>query len=283
MAKKVSLINMKGGVGKSTLAVNLAWHFATWRGGNRKVLLVDLDPQFNASQYLIGQAEYKKILDNNIPTIWDVFEQFTSLPGMPTPSPLEPTKVIYNAKKFPSGGGCVDLVPSRLELAFSLRNPGGQKEQLLAKLISKIEGNYELIILDCPPTESLFTWAAYLASDYILVPVKPEYLSSIGLPLLVNSMEEFGRRYEDHDLELAGVVFNFPSGYVPEERESKAEVKKIARDRGWYVCENEVSYSRSYPKGAREGQPIFGTSYARGAQAARFAAFAEEFAQRIGL
>lgn len=49
MAKKVSLINMKGGVGKSTVAVNLAWHFATWRERNRKVLLVDLDPQFNAS------------------------------------------------------------------------------------------------------------------------------------------------------------------------------------------------------------------------------------------
>jgi chromosome partitioning protein len=281
MAKKVSLINMKGGVGKSTVAVNLAWHFATWRGGNRRVLLVDLDPQFNASQYLIGPTEYKKILDNNIPTIWNVFEQFTPLPGMPTPSPLEPTKVIYNAKK-PYGGGCIDLIPSRLELAFSLRNPE-QKQQLLAKLVSKIEKNYELIILDCPPTESLFTWAAYLSSDYILVPVKPEYLSSIGLPLLVNSMEEFRKRYEDHNLELAGIVFNFPSGYVPEEATSKAEVKKIARDRGWYVFENEVSYSRSYPKGAREGQPIFGTSYARGAQAARFSAFGKEFAQRIGL
>lgn len=282
MAKKVSLINMKGGVGKSTLAVNLAWHFATGRGGNKKVLLVDLDPQFNASQYLIGQTEYKKILDNNIPTIWDVFEQFTPVPGLPTPSPLDPTKVIYNAKKS-YGGGCIDLIPSRLELAFSLRSPSLQKEQLLVKLISKIEGNYELIILDCPPTESLFTWAAYLASDRILVPVKPEYLSSIGLPLLVNSMEEFKRRYEDHNLGLAGIVFNHTSGYVPEEIKSKDEVKAIAQQHEWYVFQNEVTYSRSYPKGAREGQPIFGTSYARYDQAARFSAFANEFAQRISL
>ncbi|MBA7501484.1 hypothetical protein ES706_00054 [subsurface metagenome] len=62
MAEKVSLINMKGGVGKSTLAVNLAWHFAAMRNWNKKVLVVDLDPQFNASQYLIGVTNYEVIL-----------------------------------------------------------------------------------------------------------------------------------------------------------------------------------------------------------------------------
>ena len=281
MAKKVSLINMKGGIGKSTLAVNLAWHFAAMSRWGKKVLVVDLDPQFNASQYLLGVTEYDTIIKNSIPTIWDIFEQFTPLPGSPVPSALEPTKVIYNAEKF-YGGSCIDLIPSRLELAFSLRNPG-QKEQLLTKLISKVEERYELIILDCPPTESLFTWAAYLASDYILVPVKPEYLSSIGVSLLANSMEEFKRRYEDHNLELAGIVFNATTEYVPEEITSKAEVKGIAQKHGWYVFKNEVSYSRSYPKGEREGQPIFRTSYSRLTQAARFSAFAEEFAQRIGL
>ena len=281
MAKKVSLVNMKGGVGKSTLTVNLAWHFAAMGKWLKKVLVIDLDPQFNASQYLLGVTEYDKIIRNNIPTIWDIFEQFTPVPGMPQASPLDPTKVICNVVGFHAGSR-IDLIPSRLELAFSLRSPG-QKEQLLSKFISKIEENYQLIILDCPPTESLFTWAAYLASDYILVPVKPEYLSSIGVSLLVNSMEEFKKRYEDHNLELAGIVFNSTSGYVPEEIKSKAEVKAIAQQRTWYVFENEVSYSRSYPKGAREGLPIFRTSYSRWTQAARFQAFAEEFAKRIGL
>lgn len=65
---------MKGGVGKSTITVNLAWNFAAKSKWKQKVLVVDLDPQFNASQYLIGQSEYKRILDNKIPTIWDVFE-----------------------------------------------------------------------------------------------------------------------------------------------------------------------------------------------------------------
>jgi chromosome partitioning protein len=96
-------------------------------------------------------------------------------------------------------------VPSRLELAFTVRNPA-QKEMLLAKFVAKIESNYDLILIDCPPTELFLTTAAYLASDYILVPVKPEYLSTMGLPLLVNSLDEFHKHYVDHKAELSGIV-----------------------------------------------------------------------------
>ena len=60
MAVKTSLINMKGGVGKSTLTVNLAWHFAAQLKWSKRVLVVDLDPQFNTSQYLLGVSEYEK-------------------------------------------------------------------------------------------------------------------------------------------------------------------------------------------------------------------------------
>jgi chromosome partitioning protein len=282
MARKVSLINMKGGVGKSTLAVNLAWQFAGLTRWNKKVLVVDLDPQFNASQYLIGVYKYEEILKKNIPTVWDVFEQLTHTPGKGKPTLLNPKSVLYNVVSY-SDGSRIDLIPSRLELAYSLRNPG-QKENLLEKTISKIEDEYDLILLDCAPTESVLTMAAYLTSDYILVPVKPEYLSSIGLPLLVRSMEEFKEGpYGGHDLELAGIVFNHTSGYIPEEVRSKNEVKSIAAKNGGYVFEAEVTYSRSYPKGAREGQPIFRTSYARSSQASRFHDFAQEFSQRIGL
>ena len=283
MAKKISLINMKGGVGKSTLAVNLAWQFAAYRKWAKRVLVVDLDPQFNASQYLIGAHKYQEILQNEIPTIWNVFEQLTHTPGRPKPTPLEPSAVLYNVVSYRTSGGKIDLIPSRLELAYSLRNPG-QKESLLTKLISEIESQYDLILFDCPPTESILTIAAYLTSDYLLVPVKPEYLSSIGLPLLVRSMDEFKRSpYGKHDLALAGIVFNATSGYSPEEEKAKREVKSMAEANGWYIFEAEVGYSRSYPKGAREGKPIFSTSYARTSQARKFHAFAEEFAQRIEL
>ncbi len=280
MAKKVALVNMKGGVGKSTLCVNMAWQFAAMRKWLKNVLVIDLDPQFNASQYLLGVGNYKTILDHNEPTVWDVFEQYTKTPtgGKKAVNLME---AIHTVVTF-TGGNRIDLIPSRLELAFSVRNPA-QKEDLIAKFISKIESTYDIILFDCPPTESLLTTAAYLASNYILVPVKPEFLSSIGLPLLVQSLNEFHNHYDSHKVDLAGVVFNATTDYSPEEIKSKAEVKGLASKNGWYVFENEVTYSRSYPKGAREGQPIFWTSYARSDQAARFHNFAQEFAGRIGL
>ena len=76
MAVVVSLINMKGGVGKTTVAFNLVWYAAYKR--NKKVLLMDLDPQANASQSLIGPVAYKKFIDSNKPTIVDLFEQFSA-------------------------------------------------------------------------------------------------------------------------------------------------------------------------------------------------------------
>lgn len=279
MAKKVSLINMKGGVGKSTLAVNLAWHFVSFE--ENKVLVIDLDPQFNASQYLLGVNAYERILEEEEPTIWNVFEQFTTTPGAKETAALDPEDLLNEVVEFRDGSR-IDLIPSQLELAYSMRNPG-QKEQLLQKTIAKIEDDYDLIIMDCAPTESLLTTAAYLTSDYILVPVKPEYLSSIGLPLLVRSLQDFKQRFEHHKVELAGVVFNGCSDYSPEELKAKRSVKAIAKENDWYVFKKEVSFSRSYPKGAREGKPIFSTSYSRSNVAANFRAFAEEFAERIGL
>jgi chromosome partitioning protein len=274
---------MKGGVGKSTLAVNLAWQYAAYSNWRKNILVIDLDPQFNASQYLLGATKYQKILENNQPTIWNVFEQNTFVPGKEKLEEVTPDSVIYNVVNFRTGSR-IDLIPSRLELAYSMKNPT-QKESLLKKLIiNNVEGKYDVILLDCAPTESVFTTAAYLSSDYILVPVKPEYLSTVGLPLLVRSLDEFRKGpYGGQDISLAGIVFNQTTDYTPEERKSKLEVKKLAEKFGWYVFQSEVNYSRSYPKGAREGRAIFNTSYARSKPAQLFHAFAEELAKRICL
>src|SRR5205807_7847987 len=81
--KRVAVINMKGGVGKSTLCVNLAWHYAGMNRWTKKVLLVDLDPQFNASQYILGVSRYETdVFRADRPTIWDIFEQATRAPGL---------------------------------------------------------------------------------------------------------------------------------------------------------------------------------------------------------
>ena len=251
MAHTVSLVNMKGGVGKSTIAVNLAWEYATdpW---HRRVLLADLDPQFNASQYLIGQEQYAKaVLEEAKPTMWDLFEQNTRTPGQPLRE-FDPRAAIHPVRRFQSGGR-IDLIPSRLELALSLWNPA-QKESLLQKSLAQVATEYDIVIIDCPPTESVLTYAAYLASDHVLVPVKPEYLSAIGLPLLRQSLGGFHRENAGHELDVTGIVFNAVSDYSPEELRAKSEVRELAKDFSWKVFRAEVPYSRSFPKGAREGR-----------------------------
>lgn len=280
MCKTISLINMKGGVGKSTLTVNLAWHLAAYTNWLKNVLVVDLDPQFNASQYLVGVNKYQKMISKDKPTVWDIFEQHTRTPTGKRGT-VDPDEAIRNVVTF-KGGSRIDLLPSRLELSLSLKNPA-QKATLLPKFLDKIKENYDVILIDCAPTESLLTTSAYLSSDYILVPVKPEYLSTIGLPLLVNSMGDFQEEYEENDLELLGIVYNASTDYSPEEDRSKSEVNKLAKKHSWYIFDSEISYSRSYPKGAREGKPIFRTSYARTKSAAKFKNFAADFAKRIDL
>ena len=292
MARKVSLINMKGGVGKTTLAVNLAWNW----GDGACVLLVDLDPQFNASQYMLGEYRYRRIHDANAPTVQNIFEECEA--------PLDWSLSFHNEhyidwyvthRVYPGviyraytgrmdeyGDSWVDLIPSCLELADTLRHPA-QKEHLLAEFISEVENNYDLILFDCPPTESLFTTAAYLASDYILVPVKPEFLSIIGLPLLARSMADFNNKFPDRQVQLAGIVFNESDEYIPEAEKSKQTVRQEANKRNWHLFENEISYSRSYAKGAREHQPISRTSYAKSYRVDEFRAFANEFGSRIRL
>jgi len=274
---------MKGGVGKSTLAVNLAWQFTAYPLWKKNVLLVDLDPQFNSSQYLLGVEGYTdQVLTPGKQTVWDLFEQRTVVPGAAKPKPVTRQDAIVNVASFLSQDNRLDLLASRLELAWSLKNPAS-KDDLLERFLRAVDKDYDLVIIDCAPTESMLTTAAYLASHHVLIPVKPEFLSTIGLPLLARSLQDFHDYYDTYSVEIAGIVFNHASDYRPEEAKSKSEVRAEAKRQGWHVFSNEVRYSRSYPKGAREGRPIFTTSYSRSTAAANFHAFAQELATRIGI
>lgn len=277
----VSLINMKGGVGKTTLATQLA-HAADKR--NLRTLVIDLDPQANLSQALLGPHRYVAHLNKQLPTIVNIFEQY----GPPTATSPSPTKTSIEDVIIEKAGywsdTTLDLIPSRLELANTLKNPTG-KERRLAKALSKVSSNYDLILIDCAPTESILTEAAYHCSRYALVPVKPEFLATIGLPLLARSISDFTEENSDHSLDICGIVFNHSSSYSdgPESEASVAEVKQEAKKHGWHVYGTRVRYSRSYAKAAREAAPIGSTSYVRGNVPLQFTAFANEFFNSIGV
>ena len=282
MSTTVSLINMKGGVGKTTLAFNLSWHCA-WRA-NMKVLVIDLDPQANLSQYFMGAKKYLAYLNEDKGTIVEVSEQF-SAPKTKKGSPtlLAPEEVIHVLQEW-KDGSLLHLIPSRLELAWTLKNPT-EKAQLLPQFLAKVSDRYDLIVIDCAPTESILTTAAYHSSRYILVPVKPEFLATIGLPLLARSLEEFRLMHQNQTIDMAGIIFNDKrrSNTPPEQITSCKEVKKLARDFNWPVFENEAYHSDSYPTGSRDGTPIFLTNYARDYVKDELNEVADEFLKAIGV
>jgi chromosome partitioning protein len=277
MAMCVSMINMKGGVGKTTLASQIAW-YATM-GLDKKVLLIDLDPQANASQSVMSPQTYVSYLDKGGLTVADIFEQFTPTgTASGSPTKLDPLKVIFSRVKY-KDGSLLHIVPSRLELSWTLRNPTG-KETLLPRFVAKIEGLYDLIIIDCAPTDSILTDAAYHCSRYILVPIRAEFLASIGFPLLNRSIQAFQMRHEDKVIEVCGLVFNdFNRGNV----KSENRLARKAAQYGWYVFKNDIPHSDSYFKAARDGMPISNTKGAHDKVKIEFDAFAEEFFPRIGL
>ena len=281
MATTVSLINMKGGVGKTTLASQLA-HAADM--ANLRVLAIDLDPQSNLSHSVMGPEKYVDHLRNNRPTIAQVFDDYIPAGGAyGSPHPINLDEVIVRkAGYWPNSS--LDLIPSRLELSRTLKNPT-RKERRLAKALARISDRYDLVLIDCAPTESILTDAAYFASRYVIVPVKPEFMATIGLPLLARSLAEFRIENEDHEIEIAGLVFNHSSSYSEgrEGRQSITEVQDAAQEHGWYVFENRMRYSASYARAVREGTPLAITSNVQHKVSRAFEKLKDEIFRRLGI
>ncbi|OIJ09309.1 hypothetical protein BKP35_16695 [Anaerobacillus arseniciselenatis] len=272
MAKVVSFLNMKGGVGKTTLTYNLAWYAA--HNKHHKVLVIDLDPQSNLSQSFMGDEGYQQFLENNDESVIDVFEisrgEFND-------------EIIHIVEEW-TDGSLIHIVPSKIELSRTLKNPT-MKEHKLRKFVNTVKENYDLVLIDCPPTDSILSVASYLSSDSLIIPVKPEKLAIIGLPLLESSIAEFNNDYRgEFEINVAGIIFNnVEMGDPPESRISKREVRAIAEENDWYVFENEVRTSKAYVNAIREGKPMFHASRVREHVMEEFYVVGDEFLQRIGL
>lgn len=195
---------MKGGVGKTTLAVNVA--DALNRRHDLSVLLVDLDPQFNATQCLYSGEDYLAEVKNGADTIVDIFRDAAT----DHIDPVEGTKkkVTKNFKSvkpwtFREG---FDLIPGNLGIyRLDMGNGQGRELRLRRYLSQDFISEYDYVIVDTPPTPSHYMNAALLASDFYLLPVKPEPLSRVGIDLLSGVIQTVSENH-DHEIECAGVV-----------------------------------------------------------------------------
>ncbi len=253
----VSVINMKGGVGKTTIAAMLA-HYATgwWQPywppssdwPDLKVLAIDLDPQANLSQALMGGPAYERFLEDKSPSIVEVFKEYQPpTADKPSPSPLNIRDAVHQVNSD------LDIIPSRFDFSDHLIESIKTDPRVLARLIASDFQDKDLILIDCAPTESIFTRAAYHASRYILVPVKPEYFATIGFPLLNDFLTAFKDENQGHLIDVIGVVINnstyqSSNGGGTESKRAKTEIRAEAAKNEWYVFEEEIPWSRGFPK-----------------------------------
>lgn len=197
----VSVINMKGGVGKTTIAALLCRYAAE---PDLRVLAIDLDPQANLSQALMGEEGYRQFLYDKSPSIVEVFNGYQPpTAGGVSAGPLDFNEVVHRTTD-PN----LEIIPSRFDFSDNLISAVGPDERVLARLIANQFQDRTLVIIDCAPTESILTRAAYHASRRILVPVRPEYFATIGFPLLKDSLDDFRRRNKGHSIDVLGVIIN---------------------------------------------------------------------------
>jgi len=271
--KRITIVNMKGGVGKTTLAVNMA--FVLTKYHNKKVLLVDVDPQFNATQYLINQQDILKHFQNK-KTIYDVLmpkkEEEINLSGK-----LSAKKDVIKLKDFiinvvNNESSRLDLLPSSLKLINFETTKRGVENHLKNFINSKCK-EYDYIIFDCPPTLSILTLSAYLASTHYLIPIKPDYLSSLGLPLLERGLKEYEDTYE-HSLIPIGVVFTMSlnTSSLPEEIESS-----INRSGSRKIFTNRISQTVNIARSIENNIETIKVFYNNG----KFARYASEFKEVV--
>jgi chromosome partitioning protein len=203
----IPTINLKGGVAKTTTTVGLAEMLTS--EFKKKVLLIDLDPQTNATTMLIGERAWKKLNDQGY-TLATLFEE--ALDPDDTKFILEKTlqKNVSNIASVKN----LDLIPSSLDLInvqdilakmptgpFYSNNP----IEILKKAIRPIKYNYDYILIDCPPNLGIITLNGLRIANGYIIPTIPDILSTYGIPQIINRVNEFAKNM-DMKIENLGIV-----------------------------------------------------------------------------
>lgn len=275
----ICVINLKGGVGKSTITSLLSRYAYASRGLD--VLVVDLDPQANLSQSLMSRS-YHDLLNRRAPSIVEIFNGYIP-PSQPTQSaqPLSTSSAVVTVIQSNNEKRSLQLLPSRFDFSDNLTSALRPDPRVLARYLSNNFQDKDVILIDCAPTESILTHAAYHASGLVLVPVKPEYFATIGFPLLQQSLTSFRNSNRGHVINVSGVVINnafYDGGNNggPEKWRALREIRAEATANQWPVFKNEIPFSRGFPKLMRGDHSYPGN-------ASDFSYFAREFFESIGV
>ncbi len=229
MGRIVSVANQKGGVGKTTTALNLS---ASLAAAERKTLLVDLDPQGNTTS---GLGIEKDTLSS---TVYDVLIGSKRLKEV-----VQKTALVY-----------LDLVPANTQLFGAEVELVGleNRERLLGDALEEVQAAYEYVLVDCPPSLTLLTINALAASDSVLIPIQCEYYAMEGLGQLLHTIR-LTREELNSRLEIEGILFTMFDGRNNLSHQVGEEVRKHFPDK---VFETVIPRNIKLSESPSHGKPV---------------------------
>lgn len=252
MAKIISFSNQKGGVGKTSTCVNLSAGLAL---KGKKTLLIDMDPQGNATT---GLGFSKSELTNSVYNVL--------IDDLPASSAIHKTAV-ENLDILPAS---IDLAGAEVELVY-LKN----REKRLREKLESVKGNYDFIMIDCPPSLGLLTINALSASNSVIIPIQSEYYALEGLSQLMNTIK-LVVKHLNPELVIDGVVVTMYDGRALISKQISAEIHKFF---GKKMFNTVVPRNIRVSEAPSHGVPVMiHDPRCNGAKA--YVALAEEFLQR---
>lgn len=293
MGKVISTVNMKGGVGKTTLSVNLATCLAKYHG--KRVLVLDLDAQISATLSLMSPHEFAQIRRKRR-TISYLINNLIK--------PNAFAKLTIHDLIIPSVCKVdgLELLPGDIELydeylvSEKLHHETISQEQhcfdkvwanferlLIQDLLDPIRDDYDYIIMDCAPGYNLLTRSGIAASDYYLLPARPEPLSIVGIQLLERRIAKLRKTHQDNDpldLELLGVIFILSGGTFLS-RYYNQVMRRIHEDfRPDQLFNNSIPMDVNVAKAVDDFMPVV-LSVPSSAGSKAFVKFTQEFLDKV--
>jgi len=244
MGVVISFINLKGGVGKTTCCANVAGELAR---ENRKVLVIDADPQANISTLLMGVRRYQEKFNPNSQsndyykdTIYQIFLDAMEENEENKKFNFETAIIKSVVSKTAQGREThplthLDLLPAThhlMQLEQKIVNYVRSRFAILERYISQIKNEYDFILIDCPPNIYTTTHNSLYASDYYIIPTIPDYLSISGFPLLINSLNktiDIKKEEKNERVILAGILVNLMDMRINVHKDGLESIKRILR------------------------------------------------------